>query len=281
MVLEEQTRWKLRKRQWTGTTEQLIEDLESAYGVADVAGSGVKSSRLSHDESFEVDDLDLNLNKPVNLNVSQIETQYKLFVFEEQDVGKTKEPIVAKVRTQEVFVEKSSEDVGTDDDDDDDDEDEDFMVDEENEIVKPDVDVHFDPGNDDETKNYRRRRLAELSREMEAVMNSSGQWKVNPEIPVKEYSMLRDYVVELQSIKPNTTVKIEVERNIDPSLPTRVFKRIYVCLGALKLEPVVGEDGLGGSGDGVVIGLSAATGQGVAGGLGGAGVGIRGSSHTR
>ncbi|GJW12052.1 hypothetical protein Tco_1577879 [Tanacetum coccineum] len=36
-----------------------------------------------------------------------------------------------------------------------------------------------------------------------------------------------DYVVELQSTNPNTTIKIAVERNIDPSLPTRVFKRIY------------------------------------------------------
>ncbi|GKF67082.1 hypothetical protein Tco_0193599, partial [Tanacetum coccineum] len=47
--------------------------------------------------------------------------------------------------------------------------------------------------------------------------------------------MRRDYIVELQSINPNTTVKIAVERNIDPSLPTRVFQIIYVCLGALKL----------------------------------------------
>ncbi|GKC90615.1 transposase, MuDR, MULE transposase domain protein, partial [Tanacetum coccineum] len=56
---------------------------------------------------------------------------------------------------------------------------------------------------------------------------------------VLQYSMLRDYVVELQSTNPNTTVKIVVERNTDPSLPTRVFQRIYVCLGALNwvLEP--------------------------------------------
>ncbi|GKA79507.1 heat stress transcription factor B-4-like protein [Tanacetum coccineum] len=63
------------------------------------------------------------------------------------------------------------------------------------------------------------------------------------------YYMLRDYVVKLQSTNPNTTVKIEVERNIDPSLPTRVFQRIYVCLGALKLgfracrRDVLGLDG--------------------------------------
>ncbi|GJY95717.1 putative reverse transcriptase domain-containing protein [Tanacetum coccineum] len=42
-------------------------------------------------------------------------------------------------------------------------------------------------------------------------------------------------VVELQSTNPNTVDKITVERNTDPYLPTRVFKRIYGCLGALKL----------------------------------------------
>ncbi|GJU70379.1 hypothetical protein Tco_1256638 [Tanacetum coccineum] len=105
---------------------------------------------------------------------------------------------------------QSNEDAGTDDDDDD--VDEDFLVDEENEIVKPDVDVHLfgisidlpfdnisvtnlvsddvlngedmdvinadgfnsDPGNDEETK-YRNRRLAELRTEMEGVINASGQ----------------------------------------------------------------------------------------------------------
>ncbi|GKB45577.1 hypothetical protein Tco_0896330 [Tanacetum coccineum] len=49
------------------------------------------------------------------------------------------------------------------------------------------------------------------------------------------YSMLRDYVVESKSTNPNTTIKIAVERNTDPSLPTKVFQRIYVCLRALKL----------------------------------------------
>ncbi|GKC87006.1 mutator type transposase, partial [Tanacetum coccineum] len=66
---------------------------------------------------------------------------------------------------------------------------------------------------------------------------------------ILQYSMLRDYVVELQFTNPNTIVKIEVERNIDPSFPTRVFQRIYVCLGALKLgfracrRDVLGLDG--------------------------------------
>ncbi|GJY37019.1 mutator type transposase [Tanacetum coccineum] len=52
---------------------------------------------------------------------------------------------------------------------------------------------------------------------------------------VLQYSMLRDYVVELQSINPNTTVKIAVERNTNLLFATKVFQRIYVCLGALKL----------------------------------------------
>ncbi|GKA85912.1 reverse transcriptase domain-containing protein [Tanacetum coccineum] len=56
---------------------------------------------LSHDESFGVDDLDLNLNELVNLNVSQVESQYELPVSEEPDVGRTQEPILAEVSTQE------------------------------------------------------------------------------------------------------------------------------------------------------------------------------------
>ncbi|GJU82501.1 putative reverse transcriptase domain-containing protein [Tanacetum coccineum] len=60
--------------------------------------------RVSHDESFRVDDLDLNLNEPVNLNVSQVESQSELPVSEEPDVGRTHEPILAEVSTQEPFV---------------------------------------------------------------------------------------------------------------------------------------------------------------------------------
>ncbi|GJZ29204.1 hypothetical protein Tco_0573851, partial [Tanacetum coccineum] len=168
-------------------------------GFADVAGSGMDSSGLSHDESFRVDDLDLNLNEEVSTEV----------------------PIVEEVGTQEFSVEdvvledyvSFGEDAkqGTNDDDD---VDEYFLVDEENEIVEPDVDVHLfgismdlpfdnigvtnlvsgdvlegedvdvinadgfdsDLGNDEE-KNYRNRRLAELRTEMEGVINSSGQWK--------------------------------------------------------------------------------------------------------
>ncbi|GKA75810.1 hypothetical protein Tco_0782188 [Tanacetum coccineum] len=45
-----------------------------------------------------------------------------------------------------------------------------------------------------------------------------------------------DYFGELRSTNPNTVVKIAVDKDTDPFLPTRVFKRLYVCLGALKYE---------------------------------------------
>ncbi|KAI3751623.1 hypothetical protein L2E82_22714 [Cichorium intybus] len=50
----------------------------------------------------------------------------------------------------------------------------------------------------------------------------------------RQYSMLRDYGLELQLRNPGTTGKIAVEDEPDLSSTTRVFKRIYICLGALK-----------------------------------------------
>ncbi|GKE20403.1 hypothetical protein Tco_1431915 [Tanacetum coccineum] len=228
------------------TIQSKFNDINLSFG--DVVGSGIESYGLSYDENFRVEDLDLNLNELVDLNVSQIKIQAQLPVFEEPYVGRTQEPIMEEVRTQEPNVEDvrthvpileevivedylsyredaehgintayesqydvgSSEYAGTDDDDD---EDDDFLVDKENEIVEPDVDVHLfgismdvpfdnigvinlvsddvlegvdvdvinadgsdsDPGNDDKTSNYRRIRLAELSREIEGVINASGQ----------------------------------------------------------------------------------------------------------
>ncbi|GJZ17009.1 hypothetical protein Tco_0553132 [Tanacetum coccineum] len=316
-------------------------ELDGEASFADVVGSGVDSSGLSHDESFGVDELDLNLNEHVNLNVSRVETQSELLVFEEPDVGPTQEPILAEVSTQEPIVAEvstqepivakvstevpivkevgtqkfrmeevvlkdyffyddevidtqSSEDAGTYDDDN---LDEDFLVNEENEIVEPDIDVHLkgvdvinvngfdsDPSNDEETELHEenvsriedrniRRNLklyknddvkirarcdgkvlvftmsqgsgpTGLNHEMEVgPSGSSGPTTRKLKLKLKEikgdhvlqYSMLRDYVVELQSTNPNTTVKIAVERKTEPSLPTRVFQRVYICLGALKL----------------------------------------------
>nr|GEZ97890.1 hypothetical protein [Tanacetum cinerariifolium] len=232
--------------------------VDGEAGFVDVARSGVESSRLSHDESFVVDDLDFNLNEPVNLNVSQIETQSELLVSEELDVGRTHELILAEefimedvvlkdyvssredakecngqeyesapsegqffyddkgidIAYETEYVVQSSKDACIDDDDDGDEE-EYFLVHKENKIVEPNVDVHFfgismdllfdnfgvtnlvpndvlegadvdvinpdglnsDSGNDDEINDHKKSRLAELSREMKGVINSSGQWK--------------------------------------------------------------------------------------------------------
>ncbi|GJW29608.1 hypothetical protein Tco_0046483 [Tanacetum coccineum] len=86
------------------TKEPVSESVTSSFG--DVARSGVESYRLSHDESFGVDDLDLNLNELVDLNVFQIKTQYDLPVSQEPYVGRTQEPIVEKVRIQEPITEE-------------------------------------------------------------------------------------------------------------------------------------------------------------------------------
>nr|GEY11460.1 hypothetical protein [Tanacetum cinerariifolium] len=82
----------------------------------------------------------------------------------------------------------------------------------------------------------------QLQRELELQISMSKAFRAKAKAEreirgdhVLQYFILRDYIVELQSTNPNTTVKIAVERNTDQSLPTRMFQRIYVCLGALKL----------------------------------------------
>ncbi|XP_076900040.1 protein FAR1-RELATED SEQUENCE 6-like [Bidens hawaiensis] len=49
-----------------------------------------------------------------------------------------------------------------------------------------------------------------------------------------QYELLRDYCAKLMRSNPRTTVKIDVEREFNPSSTTRQFKRIYICLGSLK-----------------------------------------------
>ncbi|GJT56504.1 receptor-like cytoplasmic kinase 176 [Tanacetum coccineum] len=51
-----------------------------------------------------------------------------------------------------------------------------------------------------------------------------------------QYSLLRDYANKLQRCNPDTTVKIDVYGEEDHKKPTRMFRRIYVCLGALKRD---------------------------------------------
>ncbi|KAJ0744034.1 putative transposase, MuDR, plant, MULE transposase domain-containing protein [Helianthus annuus] len=64
-----------------------------------------------------------------------------------------------------------------------------------------------------------------------------------------QYENLRNYCEELLRSNPGSTVKIDVEPCGNPSSPTRQFRRIYVCLGALKAgfkligRPILGLDG--------------------------------------
>lgn len=61
----------------------------------------------------------------------------------------------------------------------------------------------------------------------------------------KQYAQLRDYLIELQKLNPDTTVRIDLER---PNNPIRVlerkFRRVYICLGALKEGFKKGKRGL-------------------------------------
>nr|GEV48371.1 hypothetical protein [Tanacetum cinerariifolium] len=101
-------------------------------------------------------------------------------------------------------------------------------------------------------------------------VKNSNTWEKNPDVPVKapqdelqkkyelgvsrqkdfraksdalnqvkgdysqHYTTLRDYCLELRRANPDTTIKIEVERDSNTDLNTRVFKRIYIYLETLK-----------------------------------------------
>ncbi|CAI9265779.1 unnamed protein product [Lactuca saligna] len=65
----------------------------------------------------------------------------------------------------------------------------------------------------------------------------------------KQYEVLRDYLMELQATNVGTTVKLEVVNEPNSTRETRQFKRVYICLGALKkgfkagLRDILGLDG--------------------------------------
>nr|GEW06865.1 hypothetical protein [Tanacetum cinerariifolium] len=89
------------------TANQVIDDvrqlsfdetkLDRKAGFTDVAGSGVDSSGLSHDESFGVDDLDLNLNEPVNLNVSKLKHNLSSMCLRNQMLVELKNPFCQRL----------------------------------------------------------------------------------------------------------------------------------------------------------------------------------------
>nr|GEV19378.1 transposase, MuDR, MULE transposase domain protein [Tanacetum cinerariifolium] len=176
----------------TNRTEKMLFltwQLDGEAGFADVARSGLDSSVLSHDESFGVDDLDLKLNE-IEPIVAEVSTQEPIVV----DVS-TQEPIVAEVSTL------SSEDAGIDDDDDD--EDEDFLVDEENEIVEPDVCLIFDQVRVNPDIPFKAVQ-DQLQRDLEVQISMSKAFRAKAKAEreirgdhILQYSMLRDYVVGL------------------------------------------------------------------------------------
>ncbi|GJT17207.1 hypothetical protein Tco_0875913 [Tanacetum coccineum] len=50
----------------------------------------------------------------------------------------------------------------------------------------------------------------------------------------EQYSLLREYAQELINQNPGITVRIDVQQEPNPESLTRTFRRVYVCLGALK-----------------------------------------------
>ncbi|GJU10888.1 hypothetical protein Tco_1133284 [Tanacetum coccineum] len=215
---------------------------------------------------------------------------------------------------------QSSEDAGTGTDDDD--VDEDFLVDEENEIVKPDVDVHlfginldlpFDiivitnlvPDNvlltDEENDSVRIRARCEgkvpvftISQDIRptgpncgmkaGLVDSSGQLLGLKKRRNKEMGIDRDsfkHVVYMEgNILSQDTTNLWDQLLVEVHMSNNTFATQASCPGgnnaeadgsasrqAQQTELAVGQDGLGGSGAGAILGLSAA-GEGVAGGPG-------------
>ncbi|GJS45340.1 hypothetical protein Tco_0595461 [Tanacetum coccineum] len=70
-------------------------------------------------------------------------------------------------------------------------------------------------------------RMKEFRAKSKAVDQVRGDY-------TSQYHILRSYVMELKASNPNTTVRIGVESKADHTCPTRVFKRIYICLGTAK-----------------------------------------------
>ncbi|GJU19068.1 ribonuclease H-like domain-containing protein [Tanacetum coccineum] len=222
-----------------------VMELDREEGFGDVEGSNLDNFGLSHDESFGVDDLDLNVNLNLDLNVPHHATHEEVLVSEVPN-----DHVVEGYVDQQTKHGIGEESVGQGTYDEDD-----VLMYEESKIVEPDVEVHLFDGFDsetvceDEVGYHRRKKLRKLRRDMENMMlndivgmkysfywgkdlvsmNKSFRVKAKVEREVKgdhtlEYAMLRDYVVELQSTNLNTTIKITDERNTDSCSPTSVSK---------------------------------------------------------
>ena len=56
-----------------------------------------------------------------------------------------------------------------------------------------------------------------------------------------QYSCLKDYLHEVHSRNPNTTVKLQVQSEPCYASETRVFERVFICLGPLKIGFAAGK----------------------------------------
>ncbi|GJR51675.1 hypothetical protein Tco_1402196 [Tanacetum coccineum] len=249
----------IRPPRFRATIEDITNEpeLDKEAGFADVARSGVESSRLSHDESFGVDDLDLNINEP------------RLALKNPLEEAGTQEPTVEDVVLKDYVISvedaeqgidiayeteydvQSSEDTGTDNDD----ENEDFLIDEENEIVELDVNVHLfgismdlpfdnigvtnlvpddvlegedvdvinaddfdsDLGNDYKTSNYRRRRIrARCDGKVHVLTMLQGTGPTDPNHGMEAGPS--------GSSGPSTRSKKKEEYRVNPEIPVKTVQ---------------------------------------------------------
>ncbi|CAI9284036.1 unnamed protein product [Lactuca saligna] len=99
-------------------------------------------------------------------------------------------------------------------------------VNEELDVIDNDQSDSLDEGSDIERK--RLNVIKELGKETICYQGEihKGDYK-------KQYDVLRDYIQELQSINPETTIKLEFDSELSLSATSRRFKRMYVCLGGM------------------------------------------------
>ncbi|GJU53821.1 hypothetical protein Tco_1227535 [Tanacetum coccineum] len=114
-------------------------------------------------------------------------------------------------------------------------------------VTEDDLEVlDFDSLESDHDDENARSRGLRMLRKKHKSSGISNNFYVGKEFPNRDlakerirayavqYSLLRDYANELQRCNPDTTVKIDVYGKKDPKKTIRMFRRIYVCLGALK-----------------------------------------------
>ncbi|KAI3809438.1 hypothetical protein L1987_25411 [Smallanthus sonchifolius] len=113
-------------------------------------------------------------------------------------------------------------------------EDSDFIVDADNMINEDEVDMEdFRAAVDKDVDEEHLENNISVSRVKVFRAKAIATHKIEGDFRL-QYELLRDYCAELIRSNPGTSVKIEVEREFNPTSTTRQFKRIYICLGALK-----------------------------------------------